>query len=194
MEKTPRWRSRSGRSRRSQHELPPLLWWPGRERGALDIIKRRCRAIGLPPDICNHSFRGTGLTLFMDAGGDMESARQLANHASVKTTQLYNRSGDRKRKAEVERVQLEARRDNFGPTKGDYGLDSRKQLETLLERVAREPRDRLGLHVGAPKDCLAARQTRRRPRSPGTEGLRGRAAEERAGRETLKCAHVSSSR
>jgi hypothetical protein len=42
----------------------------------------------------------------MEAGGDMETARQLANHASVKTTQLYNRSGDKKRKTEVERVQL----------------------------------------------------------------------------------------
>jgi site-specific recombinase XerD len=76
------------------------------ERGALGIVKRRCRAAGLPADICNHSFRATGMTLYMDAGGDLESARQLANHASVKTTQLYNRSGDRKRKAEVERVQL----------------------------------------------------------------------------------------
>jgi integrase/recombinase XerD len=76
------------------------------QRGALDIVKRRCEAAGLPVDICNHSFRGTGMTLFMDADGDMETARQLANHASVKTTQLYNRSGDRKRRAEVERVQL----------------------------------------------------------------------------------------
>jgi len=75
-------------------------------RGALGIVKRRCRAVGLPPDVCNHSFRATGMTLFMDADGDIETARQLAGHASVKTTQLYNRSGDRKRKAEVERVQL----------------------------------------------------------------------------------------
>jgi integrase/recombinase XerD len=76
------------------------------ERGALGIVKRRCRAAGLPADICNHSFRATGMTLYMDAGGDLESARQLANHASVKTTQLYNRSCDRKQRAEVERVQL----------------------------------------------------------------------------------------
>ncbi len=32
--------------------------------------------------------------------------RQSAGHANIKTTQLYNRSGDRKRKAEVERVQV----------------------------------------------------------------------------------------
>jgi site-specific recombinase XerC len=76
------------------------------ERAALGIVKRRCAAAGLPDDICNHSFRATGITLHQDAGGDLEAARQLAGHASVKTTQLYNRSGDRTRRAEVERVQL----------------------------------------------------------------------------------------
>ncbi len=76
------------------------------ERGALGIVKRRCKAAGLPPDICNHSFRATGITLHQDAKGDMEAARQLAGHANIKTTQLYNRSGDKKQKAEVERVQL----------------------------------------------------------------------------------------
>lgn len=75
-------------------------------RGALDMVKRRCATAGLPADICNHSFRATGITLHQDAGGDLEAARQLAGHASVKTTQLYNRSGDRRRRAEVERVQL----------------------------------------------------------------------------------------
>ena len=75
-------------------------------RGALDVVKRRCRAAALPSDICNHSFRGTGLTLFMGADGDIETARQIAGHANIKTTQLYNRSGDKKQRAEVERVQL----------------------------------------------------------------------------------------
>lgn len=75
-------------------------------RGALGMIKRRCAVAGLPDDICNHSFRATGITLHQDAGGDLEAARQIAGHASVKTTQLYNRSGDRTRRAEVERVQL----------------------------------------------------------------------------------------
>ena len=79
---------------------------PLSERAALAIVKRRCAAAGLPADICNHSFRATGITLHQDAGGDLEAARQIAGHASVKTTQLYNRSGDKKRRAEVERVQL----------------------------------------------------------------------------------------
>jgi site-specific recombinase XerD len=96
---TPLWQNAPGHSR-------TLSGLPLTERGALDIIKRRCRAAGLPSDICNHSFRGTGITLHQDAGGDLEAARQIAGHANIKTTQLYNRSGDRKRKAEVERVQL----------------------------------------------------------------------------------------
>lgn len=79
---------------------------PLSERAALAIVKRRCAVAGLPADICNHSFRATGITLHQDAGGDLEAARQIAGHSSVKTTQLYNRSGDKKRRAEVERVQL----------------------------------------------------------------------------------------
>ena len=62
----------------------------------------------LPPLLkcLSPSFRATGITMHQDAGGDIEAARQLAGHASVKTTQLYNRSGDKTRRAEVERVQL----------------------------------------------------------------------------------------
>jgi len=85
---------------------PRLLDGPLTTRGALAIVKKRCAAVGLPADICNHSFRATGITMHQDAGGDIEAARQLAGHASVKTTQLYNRSGDRKKRAEVERVQI----------------------------------------------------------------------------------------
>jgi integrase len=76
------------------------------ENAVLLIVKRRCKAAGLPADISNHSFRATGITLHQLAGGDLEAARQIAGHASVKTTQLYNRSGDRKHRGEIERVQL----------------------------------------------------------------------------------------
>jgi integrase len=76
------------------------------ENAVLLIVKRRCKAAGLPADISNHSFRATGITLHQLAGGDLEAARQIAGHASTKTTQLYNRSGDRKHRGEIERVQL----------------------------------------------------------------------------------------
>jgi site-specific recombinase XerD len=96
---TPLWQSIAGRSKR-------LSGKGITQRGVLSIVKRRCAQAGLPPDICNHSFRATAITLHQVNGGDLESARQLANHASIKTTQLYNRAGDKKKRAEVERVQF----------------------------------------------------------------------------------------
>jgi integrase len=38
------------------------------EGAALLIVKRRCGAANLPGDICNHSFRATGITLHQAAG------------------------------------------------------------------------------------------------------------------------------
>ncbi len=73
---------------------------------ALRMVKRRCREAGLSAGICNHSLRATAITLHQLAGGELEAARQLAGHASLQTTQLYDRSGDKRRRSEVERVQI----------------------------------------------------------------------------------------
>jgi site-specific recombinase XerD len=70
------------------------------------MVKRRCEAAGLPADICNHSFRATGITIHQQRGGDIQEAAKLAGHKNVRTTQLYNRSGREVARAEVERVQL----------------------------------------------------------------------------------------
>jgi site-specific recombinase XerD len=70
------------------------------------MVKRRRVAAGLSRDICNHSGRAMGVTYYLDAGGDLETAPQFAAHSGVKTTQIYNRAGDRKRRAELDRVQL----------------------------------------------------------------------------------------
>lgn len=72
----------------------------------LAMIKRRCSDAGLPPTICNHSFRATGITLHQESGGRIEDAAELAGHASTRTTQLYNRKRSKLARAEVERVQI----------------------------------------------------------------------------------------
>ena len=72
----------------------------------LAIVKRRCRAVGLPDTICNHSFRATGITLHQENGGSIEAAARLAGHADTRTTQLYNRARGAGVSIEVERVQL----------------------------------------------------------------------------------------
>jgi integrase/recombinase XerD len=73
-------------------------------RNALDIIKRRARAIGLPETICCHTFRATGITAYLENGGTIEHAQQIANHESPKTTKLYDRTCDQITLDEVERI------------------------------------------------------------------------------------------
>jgi integrase/recombinase XerD len=72
----------------------------------LAMVKRRCAAAGLPANLCNHSFRATGITIHQENGGRIEDAAELAGHASTRTTQLYNRKLRNIARAEVERVQL----------------------------------------------------------------------------------------
>ena len=73
-------------------------------RNALDMIKRRANAIGLPETICCHTFRATGITAYLENGGTIENAQAIANHESPKTTKLYDRTSDQITLDEVERI------------------------------------------------------------------------------------------
>ncbi len=70
----------------------------------LRMVKRRCRQAGLPAEICNHSFRGTGITTYMSNGGTLETAAKIAGHASTTTTQLYDRRNAEIALDEIERI------------------------------------------------------------------------------------------
>ena len=58
------------------------------------MIRRRANKAGLRITIGNHTFRATGITNYMVNGGDLKKARDMANHASTKTTSVYDHSGD----------------------------------------------------------------------------------------------------
>jgi site-specific recombinase XerD len=73
---------------------------------ALKMIKRRARAAGLPADICNHTFRATGITAYLDNGGTIENAQAIAAHESPRTTKLYDRTCDAITLDEVERIMI----------------------------------------------------------------------------------------
>ena len=70
----------------------------------LKMIKRRAQAVGLPETIGCHSFRATAITIYRKNGGTLNGAQELAGHKQVKTTQLYDHSGDAITLDEVERV------------------------------------------------------------------------------------------
>lgn len=97
----------------------PLFRSMGRGRGGKEVterglrreeifamVRRRTAAVGLPPEIGCHSFRGTGITSYLKNGGTLETAARLAGHASTKTTQLYDRRLAEVAQAEVERIRF----------------------------------------------------------------------------------------
>jgi integrase len=61
---------------------------------AYALVTRRALAAGLDTKIGNHAFRATGITAYLKNGGTLENAAAMANHASTRTTQLYNRRHD----------------------------------------------------------------------------------------------------
>lgn len=72
-------------------------------RDMLRVVKDRCRAAGLSEEFCNHTFRGTGITVFLHNGGALEAAQDMANHSDPRTTKLYDRRKDLATLSEIER-------------------------------------------------------------------------------------------
>ena len=68
------------------------------------MIRRRAAAAGIKTRIGNHTFRATGITAYLKNGGTLEQAAAMANHASTRTTQLYDRRKDELTLDEVERI------------------------------------------------------------------------------------------
>jgi len=71
---------------------------------ACAMMQRRSRAAGIRTRIGNHTFRATGITAYLKNGGTLEKAAMIANHASTRTTQLYDRRSDEVSLDEVERI------------------------------------------------------------------------------------------
>jgi integrase len=71
---------------------------------AYAMIGRRAAASGIATKLGNRSFRATGITAYLENGGTFEKAAAMANHASTRTTQLYDRRRDEVSLDEVERI------------------------------------------------------------------------------------------
>jgi site-specific recombinase XerD len=67
------------------------------------MVQRRAADLGARVKIGCHTFRATGITAYLDAGGTLGNARAMAAHESPRTTKLYDRIGDTITLDEVER-------------------------------------------------------------------------------------------
>ena len=75
-------------------------------RNALDMVKRRAKDAGVLPEICCHTFRGTGITNYLENGGSRDTAQELAGHEDVRTTALYDRRASKVSLDEIERMRF----------------------------------------------------------------------------------------
>lgn len=95
------WLFRAAAGRTDQLTERPLL-----ARNALDLVQRRAKDAGLHGPVCNHTFRATGITAYLENGGRLEMAQAIAAHESPRTTKLYDRTADAVTLDEVERIIL----------------------------------------------------------------------------------------
>jgi site-specific recombinase XerD len=71
---------------------------------AYHMIRRRAKAAGIETPMGCHTFRATGITLYLLNGGSLEKAQMMAAHESPRTTKLYDRTTDQVSLDEVERI------------------------------------------------------------------------------------------
>ena len=72
----------------------------------LRMIKRRALDAGLKRPICCHSFRATGISRYLEQGGNLEQAQSLAAHESPRTTRQYHPRPNTVSRTELERIQF----------------------------------------------------------------------------------------
>src|SRR5208337_1348741 len=70
------------------------------------MIVRRALAAGIITRLGCHTFRATGITVYLLNGGLLEYAQQMAAHESARTTKLYDRRNDLVTLDQVERIVL----------------------------------------------------------------------------------------
>jgi integrase len=80
---------------------------PLQQANAYAMVRRRAAAVSIATKVGNHGFRATGITAYLNNGGTLEKAAAIANHASTRTTQLYDRRLDgMSLNEEVERIRV----------------------------------------------------------------------------------------
>jgi site-specific recombinase XerD len=97
--KAPLFRSAAGRT-------GALTEKPMNRVDAWRMIQRRAADLGTRVKIGCHTFRATGITAYLEAGGTLENAQAMAAHESPRTTKLYDRTGDEITLDEVERISI----------------------------------------------------------------------------------------
>jgi integrase len=85
--------------------MQPAIYGPRRRR----TIIRRASQAGIITALGCHTFRATGITVYLLSGGLLEYAQQMAAHESARTKRLYQHRNDQVTLDQVERIVLSRR-------------------------------------------------------------------------------------
>jgi integrase len=69
-------------------------------------IRKRAKAAGFLTPVGCHTWRATGITIYLENDDRLEHAQQMAGHESPRTTKLYDRTKDEITLSEVERIRM----------------------------------------------------------------------------------------
>ncbi|MEP6755953.1 MAG: tyrosine-type recombinase/integrase [Chthonomonadales bacterium] len=95
----PLFRSIQGKGIKQELTVRPLLRFD-----AYVMVRRRLQAAGIIGEFSCHSFRATGITNYLENGGNLEMAQYIAGHADSRTTKLYDRRGQKATLEDIERI------------------------------------------------------------------------------------------
>ena len=70
------------------------------------MVRRRAAAAGIMAPIGCHTFRATGITVYLTNDGTLEHAQAMAAHESPRPPKLYDQTRERLTREEVERIRL----------------------------------------------------------------------------------------
>ena len=71
------------------------------------MVRRRARAAGIDTAVSCHTFRGTGITAYLEhPDAKLEEAQKMAAHSDPKTTRLYDRRSQAVTIDDVERIRI----------------------------------------------------------------------------------------
>jgi integrase/recombinase XerD len=73
---------------------------------AYRMIRRRAIDAGVSAPVSCHSFRATGITVYLENNGTLETAQKIAAHESPRTTKLYDRTDDQLTLDEIEKISV----------------------------------------------------------------------------------------
>lgn len=77
---------------------------------AYRMIRRRAIDAGVSAPVSCHSFRATGITVYLENKGTLETAQKIAAHESPRTTKLYDRTDDQLSLDEIEKISVRGKR------------------------------------------------------------------------------------